>query len=332
MATVEVGRRIASVGEGRETRIGGKDACGPLPDFAQEPAFGVLHLGALPFGLARQPRADKAAIGLGLIGADAVDGQCCVAARPVKRTLDPARGAPSPALLRPERRLLIAARRHEAAVLPLAHRPAREAKGGKLDRAGRPLVVERLRPVIALASKPRRHCDERLILRPRKAAGRWPVDAGEPAHDRDGLGVLGLVLEHEAPDRKLVVGQSALQSRERAGAHGGEILREPRSGRQVAPRPFGHAVLPEEELPFRMGIGSRREPKRLRIGDVADMPADRAERRIGLGTQGIVAERAGARQGRGAAGRHGGAQLKPRFTRQTGRLSDGRHTLPALAE
>src|SRR5208282_861758 len=173
-------------------RIACKHACGPLPDLAQEGAFGMECLGTFPLRLARQPRADEAAIGLGLVGAEPVDRKGRKAAFPVLRPLDPALAAPGPALRRPEGRLAVAARLDEAAILPLAHRPACQAKAGELDTVGRALVVESVGPVIALARASRRDLDQHFLLGRSRALGWGGIEAGQSAHDGDGLGVLRL--------------------------------------------------------------------------------------------------------------------------------------------
>src|SRR5579875_2998543 len=67
VAAVEIGARIAGIGEGLESRIGGEDRRGPLPHLAEHGKGRREIRGALPFRLARQAHADEAAIGLGLI-------------------------------------------------------------------------------------------------------------------------------------------------------------------------------------------------------------------------------------------------------------------------
>ena len=160
----------------------------------------------------------------------------------------------------------------------------------------RALVVEGITPVIALARASGRDLDLHFLLGRSRALGWGRVEAGQPAHDGDGLGVLRLVLQHEAPECELRVGHAALQPLKRCRAHPCQVIRELTRRRQIAPGCLGQAVLAEEVLPFRMGIGTRYQPQRLRIGDMAEMPADRAEGRVGLGAENLVVELGHARQ------------------------------------
>ena len=198
----------------------------------------------------------------------------------------------------------------------MGHRETGDPKAPDRNPVARPLVVDRHHGVAADrdAAGGNRQVFDRI-----GAAAALPFIVGpvaeEVAQEGDGLAVLGLVLEDEVPDPAVAAERVVVEALEDAGAYVLGVVDDLVLGRQAgAALAFRQAVHIEGGTEF--GVGQRLageaadQPAGLGVGDVAEMPAGRAEFGVRLAPEIVLGQVLEQRDGAGAAGRVVGAQAR----------------------